>query len=51
LLIFITPHIVTSGDDVRRLTEHKRGQSEQAPEIEQQLHENQPIGNREILLN
>jgi general secretion pathway protein D len=51
LLIFITPHIITSPDDVHRLTERKRGQSEQAPEIEQKLRENHPLENREILLN
>jgi general secretion pathway protein D len=51
LLIFISPHIITTPDDVRRLTEHKRLQSERAPEIEQQLRENQPVENREILLN
>jgi general secretion pathway protein D len=51
LLIFITPHIITSPDDVRRVTEHKRQQSERSTEIEEQLRENQPVENREILLN
>jgi len=51
LLIFISPHIITSPDDIRTLTEHKRQQSERAPEIEEQLRQNQPVENREILLN
>jgi general secretion pathway protein D len=51
LLIFITPHIITSPDDVRRITEHKRQQSDRAPEIEEQLRENRPLENLEILLN
>jgi general secretion pathway protein D len=51
LLIFITPHIITSPDDVRRITEHKRQQSDRAPEIEEKLRENRPLENLEILLN
>ena len=51
LLIFITPHIITSPDDVRRITDHKRQQSDRAPEIEEQLRENRPLENVEILLN
>jgi general secretion pathway protein D len=51
LLIFITPHIITSPDDVRRVTDHKRQQSDRAPEIEEQLRENRPLENLEILLN
>jgi general secretion pathway protein D len=51
LLIFITPHIITSPDDVRRVTDHKRQQSDRAPEIEEQLRENRPLENVEILLN
>jgi general secretion pathway protein D len=51
LLIFITPHIITSPDDVRRVTEHKRLQSDKAPEIEERLRESRPQENFEILLN
>jgi general secretion pathway protein D len=51
LLLFITPHIINSPDDVTRLTEHKQGQSEKAPEIEEQLQQNQPLENFELLLN
>ncbi len=51
LLIFITPHILNTPTDVARVTEHKRQQSEKAPEIEQQLQQNQPQGNLELLLN
>lgn len=51
LLIFITPHILNTPTDIARVTEHKRQQSEKAPEIEQQLQQNQPQGNLELLLN
>lgn len=50
LLIFITPHIVNSPEDIRRLTEHKRLQSDKTEEIGRQLRENQPQENQEILL-
>jgi general secretion pathway protein D len=51
LLIFITPHIITTPDDVRRITEYKRRQSDKAPEIEQKLRESHPQDDLEILLN
>jgi general secretion pathway protein D len=51
LLIFITPHIITSPEDVHRITEHKRRQSDKAPIIEEKLRENQSQENVEILLN
>jgi general secretion pathway protein D len=51
LLIFLTPHIVTSPDDIDRVTTHERQRSEQAPAIEQRLHEGQPQDNLELLLN
>jgi general secretion pathway protein D len=51
LLIFITPHIITSPDDVSRITEHKRQQSDKAPAIQEKLRENQSQENVEILLN
>jgi general secretion pathway protein D len=51
LLIFLTPHIITSPEDVRRITEHKRQQSDKAPEIKQQLQKILPQENLEILLN
>jgi general secretion pathway protein D len=50
LLIFITPHIINSPEDIRRLTEHKRRQSDKTQDIERQLRENQPQENLEILL-
>jgi general secretion pathway protein D len=50
LLIFITPHIINSPEDIRLLTEHKRIQSDKTEEIERQLRENQPQENLEILL-
>jgi general secretion pathway protein D len=51
LLIFITPHILNTPGDIARITEHKRQQSDKAPEIEQQLQRNQPQENLELLLN
>ncbi len=51
LLIFLTPHIVTSPDDIDRVTTHERQRSEQAPAIEQRLQEGQPQDNLELLLN
>jgi general secretion pathway protein D len=51
LLIFLTPHIITSPEDVRRITEHKRQQSDKAPEIEKQLQKILPQQNLEMLLN
>jgi general secretion pathway protein D len=51
LLLFITPHIINTPDDVNRVTEHKQHQSEKSQEIEQQLEQNQPVENLELLLN
>jgi general secretion pathway protein D len=51
LLLFITPHIINTPGDVNRLTEHKQQQSEKAPEIEEQLRQNQPLENFELLLD
>ena len=51
LLIFITPHIINSPEDIRLITDHKRQQSDKTEDIERQLRENQPQENREILLN
>ena len=51
LLIFITPHIVSTPEDIDRVTTHKRLQSDKASDIEQKLRENQPHDNLELLLN
>jgi general secretion pathway protein D len=51
LLIFITPHIVSTPEDINRVTTHKRLQSDKASDIEQQLRDNQPHDNLELLLN
>ena len=51
LLLFITPHIINSPGDITRITEHKQGQSEKATEIEEQLQQNQPLENIELLLD
>lgn len=51
LLIFLTPHIITSPEDIDRVTSHQRQRSERAPEIEQRLREGQPHYNLELLLN
>ena len=51
LLIFITPHIVNSPEDIDRVTTHKRLQSEKSTAIEEQLREGQPQDNLELLLN
>jgi general secretion pathway protein D len=51
LLIFITPHILNTMDEVKRATDHKRSQSERAPEIREQLRRNRPQENHELLLN
>lgn len=51
LLIFITPHILNTPADIRRITEHKRQQSDRAHEIEEQLRRNQPQENLEHLLD
>jgi general secretion pathway protein D len=51
LLIFITPHIVTSPEDVERVTTHKELQSDKSLEIQEKLREGQPQDNLELLLN
>jgi general secretion pathway protein D len=51
LLIFLTPHIVTSPEDVDRITTHERQRGEQAPAIEERLRQGQPQDNLELLLN
>jgi len=51
LLIFITPHILNTPGDIQTITEHKRLQSDRAPEISDQLRRNQPQENRELLLD
>jgi len=51
LLIFITPHILNTPGDIHTITEHKRLQSERAPEISDQLQRNRPQENRELLLD
>lgn len=51
LLIFITPRIITTTGDVRRITEHKRSRSDKAQEIEEELRQSQPQENLELLLN
>ena len=51
LLIFLTPHIITSPEDIDRVTTHERKRSEQAPAIEERLREGQPQDKLELLLN
>lgn len=51
LLIFITPHVLRSPEDARRVTEHKRRQSQKADEIKQKMQESRPQENLELLLN
>jgi general secretion pathway protein D len=51
LLIFLTPHIITSPEDIDRVTTHERQRLEQAPAIEEQLRQGQPQDNLELLLN
>ncbi len=51
LLIFLTPRIVSSPDDVDRVTTHKRQQSDKAEEIEKRLEEGNPQEDLELLLN
>jgi general secretion pathway protein D len=51
LLIFLTPHIITSPEDIDRVTTHERQRSEQAPAIEERLRQGQPQDNLELLLN
>jgi general secretion pathway protein D len=51
LLIFLTPHIITSPEDIDRVTTHERQRHEQAPAIEERLRQGQPQDNLELLLN
>ena len=51
LLIFLTPHIITTHDDVDRVTTHKREQAYRPESIERKLLEGQPKDNLEWLLN
>jgi general secretion pathway protein D len=51
LLIFLTPHIITSPEDIDRITTHERQRSDNAPAIEERLREGQPQDKLELLLN
>ena len=51
LLIFLTPHIISTGDDVDRVTTHKQQQAHRPEAIEQKLLEGQPQANLEWLLD
>ncbi len=51
LLIFLTPHIISTREDVDRVTAHKRGQSDKSEVIEQKLRAGQPKDNLEWLLD
>lgn len=51
LLIFLTPHIITTHDDVDRVTTHKQQQAHRPEAIEQRLLEGQPKDNLEWLLD
>lgn len=51
LLIFLTPHIITTHDDVERVTTHKKEQAYSPESIERKLLEGQPRDNLEWLLN
>src|SRR5262249_41519283 len=51
LLIFLTPHIITSPEDIDRVTTHERQRFEQAPVIEERLRQGQPQDDLELLLN
>src|SRR6266851_1798301 len=42
LLIFLTPHIITSPEDIDRVTTHERQRLEQAPAVEERLRQGQP---------
>ena len=47
LLIFLTPHIITTHDDVERVTTHKREQAHRPEALERKLLEGQPKDNLE----
>ena len=51
LLIFLTPHIITTHDDVDRVTTHKQQQAYRPEVIEQRLLAGQPKDNLEWLLD
>ena len=51
LLIFLTPHIIKTHDDVDRVTTHKRQQAHRPEAIQQKLLEGQPQDNLEWLLD
>ena len=51
LLIFLTPHIIATPDDVDRVTTHKQQQAHKPEVIEQKLHEGRPKDNLEWLLD
>lgn len=51
LLIFLTPHIISSHDDVDRVTTHKQQQAHRPEAIERKLLEGQPQANLEWLLD
>ena len=51
LLIFLTPHIITSPEDIDRVTTHERQRLEQAPAVEERLRQGQPQDNLELLVN
>ena len=51
LLIFLTPHIIATHDDVERVTTHKKEQAYRPEVIEQKLLDGQPKDNLEWLLD
>ena len=51
LLIFLTPHIISTRDDVDRVTTHKQQQAHEPEAIERKLLEGQPQANLEWLLD
>ena len=51
LLIFLTPHIISTRDDVDRVTTHKQQQAHRPEAIERKLLEGQPQDNLEWLLD
>lgn len=51
LLIFSTPHILATAEDLRHITEHKRRQSEHAGAIDEPLRKSHPQTNFELLLD
>lgn len=51
LLIFLTPHIITTQDDIDRVTTHKQQQAHKPKVIEQKLLEGQPKDHLEWLLD